>query len=152
MDSAFLSDDRSDSRLFVGYLKFHSEFTVIIDVQMKKTLVLGASLKPFRYSHKAVLRLLDHNVPVVAVGKREGFIRDVKVLKPSHAFDNIHTISLYLGPRNQGLVTDYILRLNPVRVIFNPGTENPELQNRLAASGIEVVEKCMLVMLAKDQY
>jgi len=121
-------------------------------VEQKKTLVLGASLKPHRYSYKAVIKLLSNHIPVVAVGLREGAIGEVKIEKPFPEFSDIHTITLYIGPKNQPFYTDYILKLNPARVIFNPGTENPELENLLNSKGIEVVENCMLVMLSKGEF
>jgi predicted CoA-binding protein len=118
----------------------------------KKTLVLGASLKPHRFSYKAVIKLQNHQVPVVAVGLREGAIGDVKIVKPFPVYAEIHTITLYIGPKNQPLYYDYILKINPSRVIFNPGTENPELEKLLNSKGIEVVENCMLVMLSKGEF
>ncbi|MGB5274760.1 MAG: CoA-binding protein, partial [Flavobacteriaceae bacterium] len=45
-----------------------------------------------------------------------------------------------------------ILKLNPKRVIFNPGTENPELYRLLEEQGIMAIEACTLVLLATDQY
>ncbi|MCX6248821.1 MAG: CoA-binding protein [Bacteroidetes bacterium] len=123
-----------------------------MSVQQKKTLVLGASLKPHRYSYKAVIRLDCNNIPVVAVGMREGSIGDVKIVKPFPEFTDVHSITMYLGPRNQSPFVDYILKINPVRVIFNPGTENPEFQELLKSRGIEVVEKCMFVMLSKGEF
>ena len=121
-------------------------------MQQKKTLVLGVSLKPHRYSNKAVIKLLHHQVPVVAVGLREGFIEDIKIEKPFPEFQDIHTISLYIGPKNQLTYLDYILKINPARVIFNPGTENSEIEATLVLNGIEVVENCMLVMLSKGEF
>jgi len=121
-------------------------------VQHKKTLVLGASLKPHRFSYKAVIKLVRHHIPVIAVGLREGAIGEVKIVKPFPELDDIHTITLYIGPRNQSPYIDYILKINPARVIFNPGTENPELEALLRSKGIEVMENCMLVMLSKGEF
>ena len=121
-------------------------------MQQKKTLVLGASLKPHRFSYKAVIRLLRHDIPVVAIGSREGAIGEVKITKSFPELSDIHTITLYLGPKNQAEYTDTILKINPARVIFNPGTENPEFEHLLKSRGIEVVEGCMLVMLSKGEY
>lgn len=121
-------------------------------MQQKKTLVLGASLKPHRYAYKAVIKLVNYHIPVVAVGLREGSISEVKIVKPFPSFSDIHTITLYVGPRNQALYTDYILKIKPKRVIFNPGTENPELEDLLRSQDIEVVENCMLVMLSKGEF
>ena len=121
-------------------------------MQQKKTLVLGASLKPHRFSYKAVTKLIRYNIPVVAVGIREGSIGDVKIEKPFPELNDIHTITLYIGPASQHLYIDYILKVNPVRVIFNPGTENPEMKKRIMEKGIQVERNCMLIMLSKGEF
>ena len=121
-------------------------------VQQKNTLVLGASLKPYRFSYKAVIKLMRHHIPVVAIGRREGAIGEVKIVKPFPELGDIHTITLYIGPKNQSSFIDYILKINPIRVIFNPGTENPDLEQLLRSRGIEAIENCMLVMLTKGEY
>ena len=118
----------------------------------KKTLVIGASENTDRYSNKAVKKLLENKISVVALGKNEGFIENVKILTGTPALDNIHTISIYLNPQLQQTVTDYLLSLNPKRIIFNPGTENPTLSQQAQQKGIEVVEGCTLVMLATKQF
>lgn len=121
-------------------------------MDQKKTLVLGASLKPHRFSYKAVIRLMRYGIPVVAVGMREGEISGTKIIKPFPEVKDIHTITLYIGQKNQAAYLDYILKIHPSRVIFNPGTENPELALRLVTEGIDVVENCMLVMLSKGEF
>lgn len=118
----------------------------------KKTLVLGASTKPERYSFKAVKMLLEYHYPVVAVGARTGKIKEVDILTGTPDFSEIHTISLYLGPVRQKNVYDYILNLNPKRIIFNPGTENAELFQLARNRGIQVVEACTLVLLSTNQF
>ena len=121
-------------------------------MHQKRTLVIGASLKPHRFSYKAVIKLLRNNIPVDAIGMREGDIAGVKIVKPFPELADIHTITLYIGQKNQSPFIDYILKINPARVIFNPGTENPELEQLLRSRGIEVVENCMLVMLSKGEF
>ena len=118
----------------------------------KKTLVLGASTNPERFAYMAVRKLKYSNVPVVAVGLREGEISGVRIEKPFPKFDEIHTITLYIGPKNLPAYYDYILGLNPKRVIFNPGTESPEFAAILEAAGIEVVHACTLIMISNNQY
>lgn len=118
----------------------------------KKTLVLGASSKPDRYSFKAVNMLIEHHEDVVAVGAREDRIQDVEILTGTPIFSDIHTVSLYLRPERQKNVYDYILKLNPKRIIFNPGTENPELYNLAREKGIEIEEACTLVLLSTNQF
>jgi hypothetical protein len=118
----------------------------------KKTLVIGASMNPDRFSYMAVRKLKYNSYHVVAMGLREGEIFGVPIEKPFSKFENIHTITLYIGPRTLPQYHDYILSLNPKRVIFNPGTEDQDFENRLASAGIEVVEGCTLIMLSSNQY
>ncbi|MGB6151682.1 MAG: CoA-binding protein [Pricia sp.] len=119
---------------------------------MKKTLVLGASLKPQRYSNLAVNRLLDNGIETEAFGLREGKIRDVKIRTDFQDFQDIDTITLYIGADHQSEYIDTILALEPERVIFNPGTENPEFYDILKENGIEVEIACTLVLLGMGQY
>lgn len=119
---------------------------------MKKTVVLGASDNPSRYSFLAVERLREKGHPVVAVGKREGKIKDTLILTGEPLVNDVDTVTLYLNPVLQVAAYDYILGLKPRRVIFNPGTENDELEEMLRSKGIEPVEACTLVMLAAGMY
>ena len=118
----------------------------------KKTLVLGASANPERFSYMAVRKLKYSNVPVVAVGLREGEISGVRIEKPFPKFEEIHTVTLYIGPKLLPSYYDYILGLKPKRVIFNPGTESPEFASILTAAGIEVVHACTLIMISNNLY
>lgn len=116
------------------------------------TLVLGASENPLRYSHRAVRMLAAEQLPVVAVGRREGHIDEIPILKGQPAYDRIHTVTLYVGPRHQAEFLDYIRSLNPKRVLFNPGTENADFERALQRSGIETERACTLVLLGTGQY
>ncbi|MFT3795380.1 CoA-binding protein [Flavobacterium sp.] len=118
----------------------------------KKTLVLGASANPARYSFMAINRLVNHDQPVVAVGLKEAEVAGVKIQTKQVPFTNIDTVTLYLNPQRQREYYNYILSLSPKRVIFNPGTENPELYQLLRMNGIEIEVACTLVMLATGQY
>ncbi len=118
----------------------------------KKTLVLGASTNPARYANIAIKRLASYEHPTVAVGLREGEVAGVQITKREEDFEGVDTITLYLNPQNQKKYYDYILSLEPKRVIFNPGTENPELYDLLRKNKIEIVVACTLVMLATNQY
>ncbi len=118
----------------------------------KKTLVLGASANPERFSYMAVRKLKFSHVPVVAVGLREGEIMGVRIEKPFPKFEAIHTVTLYIGAKNLPAYYDYILGLKPKRVIFNPGTECPEFAAILSEAGIEVVHACTLIMISNNQY
>lgn len=119
---------------------------------MKDTLVIGASLKPDRYSNIAVKRLVDKGIATKAFGLQVGIIHGVQINTNLYDIQNIHTITLYLNPKRQKAYYNEIITLQPSRVIFNPGTENPEFYVLLRENKIEVVEACTLVLLATDQY
>ena len=118
----------------------------------KKTLVLGASENPARYSYLAVKKLRDHDHPVVALGKKKGMIGDTAILTEQKHFDDIDTVTLYLNPANQKMYYDYILSLHPRRIIFNPGAENGELYQLALQKGINPQEACTLVLLSTGQF
>lgn len=119
---------------------------------MKKTLVFGASLKPNRYSYYAIQRLVANGIKTEAFGIREGIVSGVKVSSAIDNFSDIHTISLYLNPDRQKQYYQEIIELKPKRVLFNPGTENPEFYSLLQEKGIEAEEACTLVLLSTGQY
>lgn len=118
----------------------------------KKTLVMGASTDPGRYAYKAIKMLQRYGHPVVAIGKVEDDLDGVKIEKEHVPFEGVDTVTLYLNPMNQKQYYDYILGLEPERVIFNPGTENPELYTLLRQKGIEIEIGCTLVMLSINRY
>ncbi len=119
---------------------------------MKKTLVIGASLNPSRYSFMAINRLIAKGQPVVAVGLREGVVAGVAITKEKEQFKGIHTVTLYLNSKRQVDYYEYILSLKPNRVIFNPGTENPEFYKILRENKIDYEAACTLVLLSTGQY
>ena len=112
-----------------------------------RVLVLGASMNEERYSNRAIKKLLGHGFEVAALGNKIGEVNGIEIKKELYPFENIHTITLYLNPQNQKAYYDYMISLKPKRVIFNPGTENPELQELLAQNNIQFEEACTLVML-----
>lgn len=118
----------------------------------KKTLVIGASENPERYSYKAINLLLAYGHPVVAIGGRQGQVSGVGFGKEKLDFQDLNTVTLYLNPGRQEEYYDYIIELHPQRVIFNPGTENPAFANQLKSAGIQVVEACTLVLLHTGQF
>ena len=118
----------------------------------KKTLVIGASDNPSRYSYLAIQRLRRHGHPVVALGRKNTRVADVPIVTEKEKFDAIDTVTLYLNPRHQQEYYDYILSLQPKRIIFNPGTENDELVALATQKGISTMEACTLVMLSTNQY
>jgi|ERR1051326_760457 predicted CoA-binding protein len=119
---------------------------------MRTTVVIGASENPERFSFRAVKKLRQNNISVAAVGLKEGKIDDVKIQTGFPKIENVDTVTLYVGPKNQPAYYNYILELKPERIIFNPGTENPELEEKVRAAGIEVLEACTLTMLSVGTY
>ena len=122
------------------------------ELKDKKTVVLIASPKEDRYSNMAVKLLRENQVPVVAIGRREGRIGDVELLVGKPIIQDVHTLTLYLNPFNQKSFYEYIISLCPKRVVFNPGTENSELQAALTENNIFWEEACTLVLLRTKQY
>lgn len=118
----------------------------------KKTVVLGASANPARYSYLAVNKLSAHDHPTIAIGKKEGKVGEVDIITEHPEEKEVDTITLYLNPINQKPYYDYILSLHPKRIIFNPGTENEELIELAQEHGIKTMEACTLVMLSTGQY
>ncbi len=119
---------------------------------MKKTVVLGASENPERYSYLAVEKLKKYGHPVIAIGNKEGKIGDTPIITAHPAEEGIDTVTLYLNPQLQKSYYPYIFSLHPKRIIFNPGTENEELVALAKAKNIESKEACTLVMLGTGQY
>lgn len=119
---------------------------------MKKTVVLGATDNPDRYAYKAIHRLLNHGHEVVPVGIKKGVVGGLEILNEKPQVEGVDTVTLYVGSRNLPEWYEYIIGLNPKRIIFNPGTENAELERLANSKGIKTVEGCTLVMLSIGQY
>lgn len=117
-----------------------------------KTLVIGASSNPERYAYMAVNSLLKHQHEVVAIGQRKDVVAGVAIETEKVPFEAVHAVTLYLNPQRQKEYYEYIIGLHPERVIFNPGTENPEFYNLLKANNIETEVACTLVLLATNQF
>lgn len=118
----------------------------------KRTLVIGASTNPDRYSNMAIHTLRKHQHEVVALAKRAGKVSDVDIQTEFPSKEDIHTVTMYVGAKHQPEYYKALLELNPERVIFNPGAENFELSDMLEMNGVETIEGCTLVMLNTGQY
>lgn len=121
-------------------------------MQSKKTLVLGASTNPNRYAFIATNKLLRFGHPVVLVGNKKGEVEGIEIQNDKPLHSDIHTVTLYLNPQNHKPYYDYILSLKPHRIIFNPGTENSELEALAHANQIQTEEACTLVLLSMGIY
>lgn len=117
-----------------------------------KTVVIGASPNPSRYAYLATMRLLDKGHEVVPVGLRKGTIAGAKIETELMPIEEVHTVTMYVGPGNQPYWYNYILSLHPKRIIFNPGTENPEFEKMATEKGIETLHSCTLVMLSTSTF
>ncbi len=121
---------------------------------MSKTVIIGATPNPTRTAFIAAEKLSRYGEEFVPVGIKKGEVFGKKILdlrqKPD--ISDVDTVTLYLNPRNQEEWIEYILSLKPKRIIFNPGTENPELAKRASERGIEADFACTLVMLSTGQY
>ena len=119
----------------------------------KTTLIIGASANEERYSNKAFYKLTAAGHPVYALGFRGGTIEGATIhTEHQQSWDDVDTVTLYLGPARQEGYYDYLLGLKPRRVIFNPGTENLDFEKLLQAEGIQTEQSCTLVLLATNQY
>lgn len=117
-----------------------------------KTLIIGASSNPERYANMALKSLLKHQHEVLAVGLKKETVEGITIETEKIPFTGVHTVTLYLNPVRQQEYYDYIVSLKPERVVFNPGTENPELYRLLEANGIGYEIACTLVLLTTNQF
>lgn len=121
-------------------------------MENKKTIILGATTDSSKYAYLAVERLAGSGHEIINIGRSIGSVAGVAIELPKLIYQDIDTITIYMAPHNQAHLEDYILNINPRRIIFNPGTENPALEERAVAKGIVVENACTLVLLATGQY
>jgi predicted CoA-binding protein len=117
-----------------------------------KTLIIGASMNCERYSYKAAEKLLANNHEIYMIGNRAGVLFNHEITKEQRPFTDVDTVTMYVSAKNQAGYYDYIISLKPRRVLFNPGTENPEFAQRLKENGILPEEACTLVLLTTNVY
>lgn len=120
----------------------------------KKTVIIGATPNTDRYAWLAADMLTEYGHPFVPVGIKKGEVlgHPIEPLAERPAIADVDTVTLYIGPRHQPEWYDYILSLKPKRIIFNPGTENAELEAKARAAGVDPWEACTLVLLRSGQY
>ncbi|MCU0431066.1 MAG: CoA-binding protein [Cytophagaceae bacterium] len=118
----------------------------------KKVVVVGASDNPQRYSYLAAHMLMEYGYDMIPLGQKKGIVAGVPIHNDRPTLENVDTITLYIGPQHQPEIATYVASLHPRRVIFNPGTENPDFQEYLSNKGIEVLEACTLVLLRSGQF
>lgn len=116
------------------------------------TLILGATPNPQRYAYMAAQRLTQHGHEIVPVGIKHGEVFGVPIQRGRPQVEDVDTVVLYVGAKHQPAYYDYLMELKPRRIIFNPGTENPELMRLARNHDIEPILGCTLVMLASGTY
>jgi len=121
---------------------------------MKKTVIIGASNNPSRYSFRAAHLLKEHGHQIIPVSNKKGDVAGENILniKDTPPVEDVDTVTMYVGPANQPVYHDYILSLKPKRIIFNPGTENSDFERKARAKGIQTYQHCTLVLLHTGQY
>ena len=105
-----------------------------------------------RYSYMATVRLIEKHHEVFPMGIRPGNIQGKAIITEQLPLEDIDTVCLYVGPKNQAPWIDYLIGLSPKRVIFNPGTEDPESIRKVQNAGIKAEIACTLVMLSAGTY
>lgn len=143
-----ITDKNAHPWLWHSFMAINS----IMETAKKKTLVLGASDDPSRYAYLALNQLRAKGHPVQAIGKKKATVLDVDIETEKREADDIDTVTLYLNRYNQKEYYDYIVSLHPKRIIFNPGTENEELEKLAKDNGIVPMQACTLVLLSTGQY
>jgi len=121
---------------------------------MKKTVIIGAANNPSRYAYMAGQMLTQYGHEIVLVGIRKGEMQGKEILdiRERPEIKDVDTVTMYINPQRQEEWREYILSLNPKRIIFNPGTENEEFEEQAEKKGTEAIEACTLVMLRSNQY
>jgi predicted CoA-binding protein len=117
-----------------------------------RVLIFGASANPDRYAFKALNLLLDKGHEVFLKGNKAGIVSGLTVQVGTNDFNHIHTVTLYVGPQNQQELLEDLAQIKPDRIIFNPGTENPNLYGEIEKLNIIVEEACTLVLLQTNQF
>lgn len=118
----------------------------------KKTLIIGASTNPDRYAYRAAHNLVSQGHEIIQIGVKDGEVANEPIHTELKSFEDVDTVTLYVGPKHQAAYYDYVIGLKPNRVVFNPGTENMEFFEKLIEAGIDYEASCTLVLLATDQY
>jgi len=121
-------------------------------IKNKKTLVLGATTKPERAAFKAIEMLVERGHSVLALGQNMGEVAGINIKTKAIPLKNIDTVTLYINPTRQKEYYNYIVDAKPKRVLFNPGTENPEFYQLLELNNIKVEVACTLVLLTLNKY
>ena len=115
--------------------------------------VLGASDKEDKFSNKALKLLKSRNYRIIPVNPQLDFIEGIPVVKKlSDIKEDVHTLTVYVGPGRSEAMIDDIIRLKPERVILNPGTESEKLKNALDNASVRYLEACTIILTNTGQF
>lgn len=123
----------------------------------KTVLVIGASDKPDRYSNKAIVKLKASGYkpigihPMLRVAEGAPVYASLSEV-PAEDIADLHSVTMYVNPALSSKMLEELQALKPPRVIWNPGSENPEVQAQLEDSSIHNLEACTLVLLSTSQF
>jgi len=120
----------------------------------KKTVIIGATDNPGRYAYLAAGMLKENGHPIVPMSIHQGEVQGQELLdlREKIPVEGVDTVTMYINPSHQKEWEDYIISLDPKRVIFNPGAENQGFMDRLEKAGVEVIAACTLVMIRTNQF
>lgn len=140
--------------LFLAYKMEGFEMESGRTEKKEKVAILGASDNPERYSYKAFKMLQEYGHTPVPVHPSLGTLEGIPVQKQLADLrdQKIDTLTLYVNPKILATYVDQVLALKPKRVIFNPGTESPEIEQKFESAGIQTMEACTLVLLRTNQF
>ena len=121
---------------------------------MKKTVIVGAVTKPYRYAYRAAEMLHARNIDFIPLGIQKGEVlgEEIKNIYEKPVIEDVDTITLYINETRQTTCQEYLLSLSPKRIIFNPGAENQVFKKEAENRGIECLEACTLVMLSVGNF
>lgn len=113
-------------------------------------LVLGASPNPVRTSYLAAKVLIQKGYAVSAYGNRVGKIDHLNISNeiPKVSSEQVDAITIFMKPEKQRAYYDYIIAAKPRNLIFNPGSENPELEQLAERNKINIIHCCTIALSA----
>ncbi len=120
---------------------------------MENVLLLGATINKDRYANIAQKVLMEKGHKVFPVNPKYEEIEGIKCYKSiKDVKDRIDTVTVYLNSVHVEKMLDEIIEKKPKRVIFNPGTEDINLEKKLNENGIKTLHACTIVLLKTNQF
>jgi predicted CoA-binding protein len=111
-------------------------------------LVLGATDNTNLTSYSAIKLMMHRGLHVMALGPKKTRIDQIAITDEPAAIKQADVVSIFLSAKKQRKYYDYILSLKPEKLVFNPGTENPELEFLAQKNQIQIIKGCTIALLA----